>query len=84
MRSSLYQHLGRGVSWRLTSQVIDIYADWPYHCFRMACEKVISVCSFDGQTIWGEKNTPFFEVGNFLGGGAAGNICDLYLARSAV
>ena len=35
---------------------------------------VMRVYSFDGQTVWYDRNTSLFEVGNFLGGGAAGNV----------
>ena len=38
----------------------------------MSSDKVVSVHSFDGQVIFIEKNVPLYEVGNFLGGGAAG------------
>ena len=39
-------------------------------------KEAISVYSFDGQTVWLDKDqkTPLFEVGNFLGGGAAGTV----------
>ncbi|RYH29317.1 hypothetical protein EON65_08900 [archaeon] len=37
-------------------------------------QEVISISSFDGQTIWLDFKTELFEVGNFLGGGAAGNV----------
>lgn len=36
--------------------------------------EVIQVSSFDGQTVWYDCNTKFLEVGNFLGGGAAGTV----------
>eukprot|EP01041_Mallomonas_annulata_P007597 gene7597-15566_t len=35
---------------------------------------VIQVQSFDGLMIWLEKNVPFYEIGNFLGNGAAGTV----------
>ena len=35
-------------------------------------ENILRIHSFDGQTIWLDKNTLIYEVGNFLGGGAAG------------
>ena len=35
---------------------------------------VIKLHSFDGQTVWHDSDTSLFEVGNFLGGGAAGNV----------
>ena len=38
----------------------------------MVNDCVTQVHSFDGQTIWSDKNTALYEVGNFLGGGAAG------------
>lgn len=34
--------------------------------------KITSVYSFDGQTIWVDKNKTLYDIGNFLGGGAAG------------
>lgn len=37
-------------------------------------DKVVRVSSYDGQTVWGERNIPLFDVGNFLGGGAAGTV----------
>jgi serine/threonine protein kinase len=36
--------------------------------------EVLRINSFDGQSIWIDHNTELFEVGNFLGGGAAGNV----------
>lgn len=36
--------------------------------------EVIRIHSFDGQTIWLNRDTEFFDVGNFLGGGAAGTV----------
>jgi len=41
-------------------------------------ENVTKIYSFDGQTIWSDRQTLFYEVGNFLGGGAAGTVyeCD--------
>ena len=43
---------------------------------------VMRVYSFDGQTVWYDRNTSLFEVGNFLGGGAAGNVYECELVRS--
>ena len=43
---------------------------------------VIKVYSFDGQTVWHDRNTSLFEVGNFLGGGAAGNVYECEHIRS--
>jgi serine/threonine protein kinase len=37
-------------------------------------QDVIKIFSFDGQSIWLDFKTEIFEVGNFLGGGAAGNV----------
>lgn len=34
----------------------------------------IQIFSFDGQTVWYDRETELFEVGNFLGGGAAGTV----------
>ena len=36
--------------------------------------EVIRIHSFDGQTIWLDRDREFFDVGNFLGGGAAGTV----------
>jgi len=36
--------------------------------------ETLQVSSFDGQTVWYDAQTPLFEVGNFLGGGAAGTV----------
>jgi serine/threonine protein kinase len=36
--------------------------------------EVIKVSSFDGTAVWLDQKTELFEVGNFLGGGAAGNV----------
>jgi hypothetical protein len=35
-------------------------------------DDVTKVSSFDGQIVWQDKDTSLYEVGNFLGGGAAG------------
>jgi serine/threonine protein kinase len=45
---------------------------------------VTKVYSFDGQTIWYDRSTSLFEVGNFLGGGAAGNVyeCEHLASRN--
>ena len=37
-------------------------------------DDVIPIYAFDGQTIWYNQNIELFEVGNFLGGGAAGTV----------
>ena len=37
-------------------------------------QETTQVFSFDGQTVWLDVHTPLFEVGNFLGGGAAGTV----------
>jgi serine/threonine protein kinase len=37
-------------------------------------EEVVKIHSFDGQSIWLDRNTLVYEVGNFLGGGAAGTV----------
>ena len=39
----------------------------------MAFDKVTKVFAFDGQVIWLDKGISIYEVGNFLGGGAAGS-----------
>ena len=36
--------------------------------------ETIPVFSFDGQTVWHDAHSPLFEVGSFLGGGAAGTV----------
>ncbi len=36
--------------------------------------EIVNIYSFDGQTVWLNKDSELFEVGNFLGGGAAGNV----------
>ena len=46
----------------------------------MTAKEVKEVYSYDGQTIWGDKHSPLYEVGNFLGGGAAGKFCSFYNA----
>lgn len=43
---------------------------------------VRAVHSFDGQTVWKTRTSPFFEVGNFLGGGAAGTVYECEDAES--
>jgi len=35
---------------------------------------VQQVFQFDGQTVWASRGSPLLEVGNFLGGGAAGTV----------
>ena len=37
-------------------------------------DQVLRVNTFDGQTVWIDKTSALFEVGNFLGGGAAGTV----------
>jgi serine/threonine protein kinase len=37
-------------------------------------EEVVKIHSFDGQIVWVDPDTELFEVGNFLGGGAAGTV----------
>ncbi len=37
-------------------------------------DDVVPVFSFDGQVVWKEPDRELFEVGNFLGGGAAGTV----------
>lgn len=37
-------------------------------------DAILPVFSFDGQTVWLDRHTSLFEVGNFLGGGAAGTV----------
>ena len=45
-------------------------------------EEVIRVKNFDGQTIYDQNNVAIFEVSNFLGGGAAGNVYEALNIRS--
>ena len=40
----------------------------------MSDDGVTQVYQFDGQTVWLDRGTPLLEVGNFLGGGAAGTV----------
>lgn len=42
----------------------------------------MEVVSFDGQTVWADKSTPLYEVGNFLGGGAAGTVYEAEHVKS--
>lgn len=35
---------------------------------------IIRIHSFDGQVVWLDANTELYEVGNYLGGGAAGTV----------
>mmetsp|Transcript_15470 Transcript_15470/g.25758 ORF Transcript_15470/g.25758 Transcript_15470/m.25758 type:complete len:1106 (+) Transcript_15470:211-3528(+) len=37
-------------------------------------DSIVRVASYDGQTVWLENRVPLYEVGNFLGGGAAGTV----------
>jgi hypothetical protein len=39
---------------------------------NMNSEDVTKIYSFDGQSVWQDRDTELYEVGNFLGGGAAG------------
>lgn len=43
---------------------------------------ILQIYSFDGQTVWLDKGTELFEVGNFLGGGAAGNVYECEHSQS--
>lgn len=45
-------------------------------------EQGTSVHSFDGQTVWKTRAVPYLEVGNFLGGGAAGTVYECEDAES--
>lgn len=49
----------------------------------MTYDDVAKVYSFDGQTIWCDRNTILYEVGNYLGGGAAGTVyeCEFLKTR---
>jgi len=44
--------------------------------------EIVKVHSFDGQTIWVDRQTVLYEVGNFLGGGAAGTVYECEHAKS--
>lgn len=46
------------------------------------CEDVIKVVSYDGQVVWAENRVPLYEVGNFLGGGAAGTVYEAENVKS--
>jgi serine/threonine protein kinase len=37
-------------------------------------DNVVRLFAYDGQTIWADRGVPLYEVGNFLGGGAAGTV----------
>ena len=37
-------------------------------------DNIIQLYAFDGQSVWTDRNTTIYEVGNFLGGGAAGTV----------
>lgn len=40
----------------------------------MEKDDIINIYNFDGQTIWLNSETILFEIGNYLGGGAAGTV----------
>lgn len=42
----------------------------------------MKIHSFDGQIVWYDKDTELFEVGNFLGGGAAGTVYECEHVRT--
>ena len=44
--------------------------------------EVTQVYGFDGQTVYESGNTPLYEVGNFLGGGAAGTVYECENSRT--
>jgi serine/threonine protein kinase len=44
--------------------------------------EVIRISSFDGQSVWVDSQNELFEVGNFLGGGAAGTVYECEHVRS--
>lgn len=44
--------------------------------------EVVRIHSFDGQVVWFDRDTELFEVGNFLGGGAAGTVYECEHAKS--
>lgn len=45
--------------------------------FRSICDDVFSSLSLPGQTVWLQNRVPLYEVGNFLGGGAAGTVYEV-------
>ena len=45
-------------------------------------ENVVKIYSFDGQTVFLDRNTVLYEVGNFLGGGAAGTVYECENAKT--
>ena len=45
-------------------------------------DPVVKIHSFDGQVIYLDRDTELFEVGNFLGGGAAGTVYECEHAKS--
>jgi serine/threonine protein kinase len=44
--------------------------------------EVLKIHSFDGQIVWLDRDTELFEVGNFLGGGAAGTVYECEHVKS--
>lgn len=48
----------------------------------MPSEEVTQVYIYDGSTIWFDRVTPLFEVGNFLGSGAAGTVYECEHVKS--
>lgn len=48
----------------------------------MTDKEVTEVVSFDGQHVWSNKTTALYEVGNFLGGGAAGTVYEAENVKS--
>lgn len=45
-------------------------------------DEVVEVISFDGQHVWLNRSTALYEVGNFLGGGAAGTVYEAEHVRT--
>lgn len=45
-------------------------------------EEVLKVYSFDGQVVWFDRDTELFEVGHFLGSGAAGSVYECEHVKS--
>ena len=45
-------------------------------------DDILKLHSYDGQTVWIDRATPAYEVGNFLGGGAAGTVYECEQMKS--
>eukprot|EP01038_Epipyxis_sp_PR26KG_P012798 gene12798-17158_t len=45
-------------------------------------DEVVRIYSYDGQIVWFDRESELFEVGNFLGGGAAGTVYECEHAKT--